>query len=73
VLFNVRGYDEERTFYIAHLRNWDPRLGEPVLKKLKAIMNIYDNMISRQPLGMARYNLIKIQKTGNDTIRSVTM
>jgi len=48
-------------------------LGEPVLKKLKAIMNIYDNMISIQPPGMSRYDLIILQKTGNDSIRSAAM
>jgi len=36
-------------------------------------MNIHDNMISIQPPGMARYNLIMLQKTGNDTIRSAAM
>jgi len=33
-------------------------------------MNIYDNMISIQPLGMTKYDLIMLQKTGNDSIRS---
>jgi len=36
-------------------------------------MNIHDNMISIQPPGMARYNLIILQKTGNDAIRSTAM
>jgi len=66
VLINVQGYEEERTFYAANLRNWDAILGELALKKLKAIMNIHDNMISIQPPGMARYDLIMLQKTGND-------
>jgi len=65
-LINVQGYEEEITFYAANLRNWDAILREPALKKLKAIMNIYDNMISIQPPGMVRYNLIMLQKTGND-------
>jgi len=73
VLINVQGYKDERTFYVANLRNWDAILGEPVLKKLKAIMNIYDNMISIQPPGMARYDLIMLQKTGNDSVRSTAM
>jgi len=73
VLINVQGYEEESTFYAAHLRNWDAILGEPVIKKLKAIMNIHDNIISIQPSGMARYDLIMLQKTGNDSIRSAAM
>jgi len=36
-------------------------------------MNIHDNMISIQPLGMARYDLIMLQKTRNDSIRSAAM
>jgi len=36
-------------------------------------MNIHDKMISIQPPGMARYDLIMLQKTGNDLIRSVAM
>jgi len=66
VLINVQGYEEERIFYAANLRNWDAILGEPALEKLKAIMNIHDNMISIQPPGIARYDLIMLQKTGND-------
>ena len=73
LLINVQGYEEERTFYAANLRNWDAVLGEPGLKKLEAIMNIHDNMISIQPPGMARDDLIMLQKTGNDSIRSVAM
>ena len=73
VLINVQVYEEERTFYAANLRNWDAILGEPALKKLKAIMNIHDNMIRIQPPGMARYDLIMLQKTGNDSIRSAAM
>jgi len=73
VIINVQGYEEERTFYAANLRNWDAILGEPALKKLKAIMNIHDNMISIQPPRMARYDLIMLQKTGNDSIRSAAM
>jgi len=73
VLINIQGYEEERTFYAVNLRNWDVILGEPALKKLKAIMNIYDNMISIQPPGMARYDLIMLQKAGNDSIRSTAM
>jgi len=73
VLINVQGYKEERTCYAANLRNWDSILGEPALKKLKAFMNIYDNMIIIQPPGMARYDLIMLQKTGNDSIRSAAM
>jgi len=73
VLINVQGYEEERTFYAANLRNWDAILGELALKKLKAIMNIHDNMISIQPPGMARYDLIMLQKIGNDSIRSAAM
>jgi len=73
VLINIQGYEEERTFYAGNLRNWDAILGEPALKKLKAIMHIHDNMISIQPPGMARYNLIMLQKTGNDSIRSAAM
>jgi len=49
VLIKVQGYEEERTFYAAILRNWDAILGELGLKKLKAIMNIHDNRISIQP------------------------
>jgi len=33
-------------------------------------MNIHNHMISIQPPGMARYNLIMLQKAGNDSIRS---
>jgi len=73
VLINVQGYEEERTFYAANLRNWDAILGEPALKKLKAIMKIHDNMISIQPLGMSRYDLIMLQKTGNDLVKSAVM
>jgi len=73
VIINVQGYEEERTFDAANLRNWEAILGEPALKKLKAIMKIHDNMISIQPPGMARCNLIMPQKTGNDTIRSAAM
>jgi len=73
VLINVQGYKEERTFYAANLRNWDAILGETALKKLKAIMNIHDNMISIQPPGMARYDLPMLQKTGNNSIRSAAM
>jgi len=65
VLINVQGYEKERTFYAANLRNWDAILVEPALKKLKVIMNIHHNMISIQPPGMGRYNLIMEQKTGN--------
>jgi len=36
-------------------------------------MNIHDNMISIQPTGMARYDLIMLQKTGNDSMRSAAM
>jgi len=36
-------------------------------------MNIYVNMISIQPSGMARYDLIMLQKTGNDSIRSAAI
>jgi len=36
-------------------------------------MNIYDNMINIQPPGMTRYDLIILQKTGNDPIRSAAM
>jgi len=70
---NVQGYEEERTFYAANLRNWDAILGELALKTLKAIININDNMLSIQPPGMARYDLIMLQKTGNDSIRSAAM
>jgi len=73
VLINLQVYEEERTFYAANLRIWDAILGETALKKLKAIMNIYDNMISIQPPGMARYDLIMLQKTGNDSIRSAAI
>jgi len=73
VLINIQGYEEERTFYAANLRNWDALLVEPGLKKLKAIINIHDNMVSIQPPGMARYDLIMLQKTGNDLIRSAAM
>jgi len=73
VLINIQVYEEERTFYAANLRNWHAILGEPALKKLKAIMNIHDKMVSIQPLGMARYDLIMLQKTGNDSIRSAAM
>jgi len=66
VVINVQEYKEERIFYAANLRNWDPILDEPALKKLKAIMNIYNNMIRIQRPGMGRYNLIMLQKTGND-------
>jgi len=45
LLINVQGYEEERTFYAANLINWDTILGEPALKKLKAIMIIHDNII----------------------------
>jgi len=48
-------------------------LEEAALKKLKAIMNIHDNIISIQPPGMIRYDLIMLQKTGNDLIRSAAM
>jgi len=58
VLINIQEYEEERTFYASNLRNWDAILGELALKKLKAIININDNMISIQPPGMARYYLI---------------
>jgi len=57
----------------ANLRNWDSILGEPALKKLKAIMHIHDNMISIQPPGMARYELKMLPKTGNDSIKSAAM
>ena len=60
VLINVQGFEEERTFYAANLRNSDAILGEPVLKTLKAIMNIHDNMISIQPPGMAKYDIIML-------------
>jgi len=73
VLINVQGYEEERTIYAANLRNWDPILCEPALKKVKAIMNIHNNMISIQPTGMGRYNLIMLQKPGNESIRSTAM
>jgi len=73
VLINVQGYEEERTFYAANLRNWETIVDELALKKLKAIMNIHDNMISIQPPGMARYDLIMLQKAGNDSIRSAAM
>jgi len=73
VLINVQGYEEERTFYAANLRNWDVILGEPALKELKAIMNIHDNMICIQPPGMSRYNLMMLQKTGNDLVRAAAM
>jgi len=73
LLINVQGYEEERTFYAANLRNWDAILGEPALRKLKAIMNIHDNMISIQPPGIVRYNLIMLQKTVNDSIRSTAI
>jgi len=72
-LINVQGYEEERTFYAANFRNWDAILCEPALKKVKAIMNIHDNMISIQPPGMARYDLIMLQKTENDLITSAAM
>jgi len=73
VLINVQGYEEERTFYSANLRNWVAILCELALKKLKAIMNIHDNMISIQPPGMTRYDLKMLQKTGNNSIRSTAM
>jgi len=73
VLINMQGYEEERTFYTGNLRNWDAILDEPALKKLKAIINIHDNMISIQLPGMTRYDLIMLQKTGNDSIRSAAM
>jgi len=73
VLINVQGYEEERTFYAANLRNWDAISGEAALKKLKAIINIHDNMISIQPPEMVRYDLIMLQKTVNDSIRSTAM
>jgi len=73
VFINIQGYEEERTFYAATLRNWDAILGEPGLKKLKALMNIHNNMISIQRPGIGRYNLIITQKTGNDSIRSAGM
>jgi len=60
VFINIQGYEEKRTFYAANLRNWDAILEEPALKKLKTIMNIHNNMISIQPLGMARYDLIML-------------
>jgi len=50
VLINVQGYEEERIFCAANLRNWNAILGELSLKKLKAIMNIHDNIISIQLL-----------------------
>jgi len=73
VLINIQGYEEERTYYSANLRNWDALLDEPALKKLKAIMNIHANMISIQPPRMARYDLIMLPKPGNDLIRSAAM
>jgi len=73
VLINVQAYEEERTFCAANLRNWDAILGEPALKKLKVIINMHDNMISIQTPGMASYDLIMLQKTRNDLIRSAAM
>jgi len=73
VLINIQGLEEERTCYAANFRNWDAILGEPALKKLKAIMNIHDNMTSIQPPGMARYDLIMLQKAGSDAVRSAAM
>jgi len=74
VLINLQGYEEERaSFYAANLRNWDAILGELALKKLKAMINIHDNMISIQPPGIPRYDLIILQATGNDSIRSAAM
>jgi len=36
-------------------------------------MNIHDNMVSIQPPEIGRYDLIMLQKTGNDSIRSAAI
>jgi hypothetical protein len=57
IKLNWNGYEETRTFYVAHLSSWDLILGQPALESVKAIIPAGQNPVTIQPDGMQRFAL----------------